>query len=228
MSTPETTATSFVDEQLADAERTFKNTRRATLIICGAVGLYAIGVTAWLHNNVLQPTAAADIATAHAVEIVQQSGAALSDQIVHEVPAVIASAPDYLLEQMPDYRAQLENKFEQMLAAYGQQFEPEVEAFLDQFFNEHREQVQAILAAVNDPKMTKRFGDQLEQELLSYLKTPNARGESVLDLLDHGRVVLEDVEHRLDRLAHAKNLSAEEIKLRRIVAATLKTAHANL
>jgi hypothetical protein len=232
MTTPnsaaEQTAAAFVEQQLATAERSLKITRLATLIVGLLVAGYAIGITTWMHFNVLEPTAAADIATARAVTLVQESGTALSDQIVHEVPALVAQAPDFVLEQMPSYRIQLEDQFEHTLADYGRELQPEMEAFLDQFITEHRDHIEAILGATSDPKLTEHFGDQLEQELLTYLKTPNEQGESVLDMLDQGRVTLEDVQLRLDRLAHAKDLSAEELKLRRIIAATMKATDVNL
>ncbi|MEI6085226.1 MAG: hypothetical protein WCS70_13125 [Verrucomicrobiota bacterium] len=224
----ETCAASFVEQQLEATTKSLKTTRLVTSLLLVAVVGYSVGITTWLHYNVLQPTPAADITTAHAVEFVRQGGAALSDQIVHEVPTALANLPDMVLDQMPHYRMQLEDRFENSLALYGREFEPEVEAFLDQFLTENRDHVQAILGAANDPKLTKHFGDQLEQELLSYLKTPNANGESVMDMLDQGHATLEDVQARLHRLATAKNLTPEELKLRRIVAATLKATDANL
>lgn len=221
-------AVSYVEEQLAAVQRTLKITRIVTISLIVIIAGYAVGITSWMHHNVLEPTAAAEVATARAMDIIQESGTALSEQVVQEVPAALAQLPDMLLDQMPQYRMQLEDKFEQTLADYGREFEPEVEAFLNEFLEQNHDQVHAILSAVNDPKLTKRFGDELEQEILAYLKTPNESGESVLEMLDYGRVALEDVEARLHRLAYGKNLTAEELKLRRIVAATLKTADINL
>jgi hypothetical protein len=232
MTTPNTnteqTATSFVEQQLAAAERSLKITRLATTIIVLLVASYAIGMTAWMHYHVLEPTAAADIATAHIVTIAQESGAAISEQVIREVPALVAQVPDFLLEQIPSYRILLEDKFEQTLAEYGRELQPDVEAFLEQFTNENREHVEAFLGAVSDPKLTQRFGDHVEQELLTYLHTPNDRGESALDLLELGRVSLDDVQARLHRLAWAKDLTPEELKLRRIIGATMKAADVKL
>ena len=228
MSTPGQTALAYIDDSLAKAQRSLRTTRLATSVVVMLVAGYAVGITTWMHFHVFEPAAAADIVMAHAVTVVQESGAALSDQVVHEVPALVAQAPNYLLEQMPGYRTHLEDKFEQALADYGRELQPDVEAFLDQFFAEHHDHIDAIVGAAADPKLTKKFGDQLEQELLSYLKTPNENGESVVDMLDQGRVALEDVQARLHRLATAKDLSPEELKLRRIVAATLKASDAHL
>jgi hypothetical protein len=49
-----------------------------------------------------------------------------------------------------------------------------------------------------------------------------------MEMLDQGRVAMEDIQERLHRLAHAKDLTPEELKLRRVVAATLKSTDANL
>jgi len=226
--TTEQTAAKFVEQQLAAAERSLKVTRCATSIIVVLIVGYAVSITTWMHYRVLEPSAAADIATAHTVTFVQESGTALSDQIVQELPALVRQAPDFLIEQMPNYRIQLEDKFEQTLADCGRELQPDVEGFLDQFVAEHCDQVASILDAANDPKMTKQFGDKFEEELVSYLKTPNDHGESVLDMLDQGRIALEDVQQRLHRLAHDKDLTPSELKLRRLVATTLKATDVKL
>ena len=62
----------------------------------------------------------------------------------------------------------------------------------------------------------------------SYLRTPINKGELVMDLLDQDRGALDDVQLRLHRLATAKDLTSEELKLRRVVAATLKATDAKL
>ena len=226
--TAEECAATFVERQLEAAENSLKRTRLTTTVLLVAVVGYSVGITTWMNYNVLQPRAAADIATARAVDFVKQGGAALSDQIVEQLPVAMANLPDMVLDQLPHYRMQLEDQFEHSLADYSKELETDVEGFLAQFLNENHDHVQAILGAANDPKLTKHFGDQLEQELLSYLKTPNNKGESAMDMLDQGRGTLEDVETRLHRLAHANDLTPEELKLRRIIAATLKASDANL
>jgi hypothetical protein len=225
---PEQTAATYVEQQLVAAERRLKNTRLTTTVVVVLVIGYSVGVTAWMHHNVFEPRSAADIATAHAVEMVQSGGAALSDEIVQEVPAAVASLPDMVLNQMPQYRLQLEDRFEHSLADYGHEFEPEVETFLTQFVSENRESLETMLAAAQDPKLTKHFGDQFENELLSYLKTPNERGESAMNMLEQGQSALQDVQMRLHRLAHANDLTPEELKLRRLIAATMKATDTKL
>lgn len=226
-SAPET-AIAFIEQELVAAQKTLKKTRITTAALVLAVVSYSLGITVWMSRNVLQPTAAAEIATARAVDIVQQSGHALSDQVVQQLPPALASLPDMVLDQLPRYRTQLEDKFEHSLADYGHELEPEAETFLNTFLTENHDQVEAILGATQDPKLTKHFGDQLEKQLMTYLETPNEKGESAMDMLDQGRVAMEDVQNRLHRLAHAKDLTPEELKLRRVVAATLKASDVNL
>lgn len=217
-------AVTYINEQLTATQRRLRTTRWTTSIIVLAVAGYGIGITTWLHYNVLAPAAAADIATARVVDIVQQVGPPLADQVTREVPAAFATLPDMLLDQMPRFRAQLEDQVEKTMAGYAVEFEPEVDAFLTEFTNENHDRLKLVLDATNDPKLTKKFGDELEAELLTYLHAPNSRGESAMELLDQGRLALENVEVRLHRLAYAKDLTGEELKLRRVIAATMKAA----
>jgi hypothetical protein len=221
----EQTAAAFVEQQLTAAQRSLRITRIVSVAVVLVVIGYGVGITTWMHYNVLQPDAAADIATARTVDIVQRGGAAFSDQVVQELPAALASVPDMLIAQMPRYRVQLEDTIEQTLAKYGRELQPDVELFLDQFIKENREHVEAILKAVQDPKMTKHFGDQLEQEFLTYLKTPNDRGESVMHLLDQGKLAMETTEAHLHRLAYSTDLTPEELKQRRVLGSLLKAAN---
>jgi hypothetical protein len=214
----------FVDGQLARARASLRRSR--VFCVCSIVFLlgYMSFITYTLETRLLQPRAAAQLATAYVSNFVAQEGPRLSDQVVEKVPAYIAGLPDALLAKLPDLRAEAEKQIESALNTHSREIAAQFGEHLDEFLADNHDQVIAFLEGAQDAQLFEKLGEEFERDALSYLHEKGENGYSAMDKLEEAAQALRTLEAQLDRLAHARDLTPQEKTIRQIIAITLKSS----
>lgn len=219
----EQVATRYIEEQLQSARSSLRRTR----IICSVLIVVVVGymtfVTTMLRNQFLRPKAAAEMVCGQVAVLVDENGGVITARLKEQIPAFIAALPDRILEQLPSYREDLENRLEVLFADYCRANVGTLEAQFDKFFEENKDAVREFLDSAQDPDAAKELGDQLEAELMVYLNEKGEDGESIQQKLDHALEMLRQVESRLARLVNATDLTPQEEKLRHAIAVIMHT-----
>lgn len=222
--TPEQTAVQYVNDQLQKARTSYRRTRIVGTVLVLVVLGYLSFIIYALRTNYLNPKPAAAMATGQLRSFVSQNGPELTKSLKEQVPPMIAKLPDLLLEQMPKIRETIEQRLEDHLRQYCTQTADELGKHLDEFLDEHKDAIGAFVEAAQDPEGTKVLGDQLEEELTQYVTAKGDDGQSMQDKLDDIHDSLKKMESKLNRLAHATDLTPEEKKLRFAIAVITKSA----
>jgi hypothetical protein len=179
-------------------------------------------ITYTLETRLLQPRAAARLATAYVSTFVAEQGPSLSARVVQEVPTYIAGLPDALLARLPQLRAHAENQIEFMLDAHAREIVKEFGGHLDEFLVNNREHVIEFINSTQDTQIVEQMGARFEHDVLSSLQQKGENGYSAMDKLNEAAQALRTLEAQLDRLAHARDLTPQEKTIRQIIAITLK------
>ncbi len=174
----------------------------------------------------LQPKAAAEIVNLQLVGFVENNGPALAKDFKAEIPRLVARIPDLIVEQLPQIREGLEARLEDHLTAYCSETTKQLGNMFDEFLVGNKEAVKALVEAGQDPEGAKVLGQHLEIELRTYLRSTGPDGESIQQKLDSSLQELKRVDARLHRLAHAKDLTPQEKKLRHAIALITRAAQA--
>jgi hypothetical protein len=219
-------AARFVDDQLRNAQASLRRTRGWCLGSMLLVSAYMSFITWTLQTRLLEPKAAADLATAYVSAFVDEQGNAVAKQLVEQVPGYIAGLPDRFLGELPTVREDLEKQLDFVLSAVARDVSTQMGEHLDEYLVDNREQIKEFLSAAQEPQFVEKFGEQLEQEILSYFKLPGEDGQSALDKLQQIATGLNTVEARLHRLASAPDLTPEEQTLRQLIGFTLRVGKA--
>ena len=210
-------AAQYLTAELAQARVSLQRTRIFTVLALLLIGGELAYITAKFSRS-FQPQNAAEIADGIAMEQIDDRGPELSDQIKQRIPLLIAQTPDYLLQQLPSYRESLEDKVTETLDGYFKSAAQPLGQNLDTFLTAHQNDVQQMLLNANDTATVHRVGEDLKQQMLVSLKTPQAGGESVSQQIAQSLLSLQEVEKTVHRLATAKNLTPEEKKTRHALA----------
>lgn len=216
--------TQFIDGQLAKAQASLRRSR----VFCACSVVFVLGymsfITYTLETRLLQPRAAAKLATAYVSTFVAEEGPKLSDRVVEKLPAYIAGLPDALLARLPELRADAEKQIESVLNVHARQIAAQFGGQLDDFLVNNRDQVIVFLNGAQDAQLVEKLGAKFEREALSYLDKKGDNGYSAMDKLEEAAQALRTLEAQLDRLAHARDLTPQEKTIRQIIAITLKSS----
>ncbi|HVF10010.1 MAG TPA: hypothetical protein VNA16_04360 [Abditibacteriaceae bacterium] len=223
----EAVAENYVADQLRSARAGLQQTRIIAILLMVFVVGYLSYVTIRFQQS-LRPEAAAQIANGIIIQQVEDKGPELAEQTKQRVLALIAGLPDYAKEQLPQYRTALEHQIETDLERHCKATSELLGDHLDQFLEENQDKIKEILTTSQDKEAVQQLGDDLEQQLMEYLKEKPSGGESMQEQIDKSLRALHEVEGTVRRLANAKNLTPQERKTRRAIALIAKSAEAEL
>ncbi len=218
--TGEQTAQQHLQSQLDQARRSFQRTRTVSVILALIVLGYMSFVTSKIRES-LAPESAAELAVGIMTDQVKEKGDIISARLRTEVPRFVRQLPEYALSQLPVFRADLEAEFEQDFTSYCKETSAAFETRLDHFLDTHQKEIKEFIANAQDDKAVKILGDDLQKELIAYLKD-KSDGESIQEKIDESLAMLNKAATQIERLAKANNLTEEEKRTRRAIAVLLK------
>lgn len=220
--TGEQAAVQYINDSLQKARATLRKTTIIATVLVLIVASYLTFITYKLRTEFLNPKPAATMAASQLRSFVVQNGPEITKSLKEQIPPMIAKLPDLVLEQLPNIRLALEQRLEDHLREYLLQTSEELGSHLDGFLDEHKENVDAFVEAAQDPEGTKVLGEQLEEELNQYITAKGDDGRSIHEKMDEVLDALKKMESQLDRLAHAKDLTPQELKLRYAIAVIMQ------
>lgn len=216
-------ATQYVIDQLQAARASLRNTQIVAVVLILAIIGYMSWVTIGLRAE-FEPKEAAKNAKGIIAIQVNQHAQEFADRIKKVVPGFVAQFPDYVLKQLPVYRAELEAKINADIVDYSKKTSQEMATHLDHFFTEHQDKIKELLHTAQDVQTVRLMGPDLEAEILGYLKEKTSDGESIQQKFDHSLAALERVSTQLNHLATAGDLTPNEKRLRQAIAVLMKKA----
>jgi hypothetical protein len=219
-----TLAVRYIAEQLRSTRSRLRRTRIISIVVALVVLGYLSFITYTLKKEYLAPKSAAAMVNLQLSGLISANAPALTAELKLQIPALIASIPDRIIEQLPALRSTLESQLEDLLRAYCLETGQQLAAHLDDFLTENKDAINAFVEAAEHPEGVAVLGERFEDELTAYLKTKGADGKSIQDKMDQVLAELKQIDGRLDRLVNAKDLSPEEKRLRYAIAVTMKSA----
>ncbi len=220
----EQVAVSYIQNQLRETRARLRRTRIFSVVLVLAVLGYLSFITYTLKREYLEPKPAAAMINEQLSGLINANAPALTAELKLQIPALISSIPDRIIEQLPAVRSTLESQVEDLLRAYCLDTGEQLAAHLDDFLNENKDAIDAFVEAAEHPEGVAALGERFEDELTDYLKTKADDGQSIQDKMDHVLAELKQIELRLTRLASATDLTPEEKKLRHAIAVTMSAA----
>ncbi len=219
----EQVAARYIQEQIKHTRTRLRHTRVMTIVFAVAVLGYLGIITHMLKKEYLDPKPAAAMVNLQLSSMINANAPALTAELKLQIPALISSIPDRIIEQLPALRTSLEDQLEELLRRYCLDTGAQLGSHLDDFLKDNEESIEALVEAGQHPAAVATLGDHFEAELTDYLKTKDTDGKSIQTEMGDVLTELNQIEARLNRLANATDLNPEELKLRRAIAVTLKS-----
>jgi hypothetical protein len=205
--------TDFLDEEILRAHDSLRRSRMFGIILTCGVALY-MGFLARELGKYLAPDEAARMTTIFIADQVQGKSDLIAAEIKSGIPGMITKLPDHFLSEMPKYRQNLEDSVISNSETHMRATVAALDVDLGAFLLEHQEDIKKLLESSEDLAITESFTDDLHDEILDFLMTVPADGESFAERLQRSLDVLQIAEERIDLLARNKNLSRTEQKTR--------------
>jgi hypothetical protein len=222
---PGEAAAAYIAQELPKARKAYRRSRIIGLVLIGLVGGY-ISVISLTLVKFFQPQEAAQIASGMLVQHIASDGPALALQIERQVPLLIRQVPDYVIQQLPVYRQEVELTLESELQGHCVALGKELGKQMDEQIAEHQAELKTLLARPTDRAALRAVLPDLDQTITGFLTT-DADGKVVREHINDLAAGLKEVEKHMDRLANGNNLTPEEKKARRSLAVLAKAIKDN-
>lgn len=210
-------ATRYIATQVQQARTNLQRTRVIGLVALLLLGGELIYITTKFTAS-MQPHAAAEIADGLILQQINDRGPDLANQLKEKIPEYIQQTPDYALKELPKYRVALEDRLETQLKQYCTTTTQKLNTQLDTYLTDHKDDIKGMITTGNDPVLTKKVGQDLKHQFLTYIQEKQTGGESIQDQLDVSLAALQGTAKTMHRLATAKDLTAQEKQTRHALA----------
>jgi hypothetical protein len=213
----EQVAVDFVAAELAQARSSLKKAQIVGIILLLFVGGYMTILTTKL-KPFLTPQGAASTANDIIVTQVTERAPLIADDLKKRVPEMVARIPDVVIEKLPEWRMQIEDKVEDTLKSHLADHSVQFGKQLDLFLVNNQQQIGELLNSANDKEKLRVVMTSIELDVLSFLNVKFDEKESIKEKLDTALAKLTHMEKQMDRLANANDLTPQEKKTRRAIA----------
>jgi hypothetical protein len=218
-------AAAYIAQELPKARKALRRSRIVGLVLIGVVGGY-ISIISLTLVKFFQPQEAAQIATGMLIQHIDSDGPVLALQVERQIPLLIRQLPDYVIQQLPAYRQEVEHSLTSELQSHCAGLSKELGKHLDTQLNLHVADLQTLLARPNDRTALRAVLPDLEQTVTGFLTT-DADGKLVQTHINDLAAGLKEIEKHMDRLANGSDLTPQEKKARRSLAVLAKAIRDN-
>ena len=219
-SADEAIAEEFIGSELRSAKTSLRITQVASILGVAIIGIYMVVVTKRF-ESALEPQEAATIVQGMVQQRVTDFEPEFASYLKREVPAYISRVPDYALQKLPSYRAQLEDEVEASIRNYAQKTSADLGTHLDEYLVAHKDQVKDLILIGQDRTASQVLGADMKEMFLAYLDESQLDGESLRDKLGHSLLLLGKTEERMRRIKRGIDLTPSEKKARHAIAILL-------
>jgi len=221
----ETTATDYISQELACSRKAFRRTRLIGAILICAVAAY-IGIISYILTGLLQPVEAAHVASGLLTQRVMAVGPDFAASIEAQIITLLHQTPDYIKQQLPILRKEVEAQLEQEFRGYCVSMSSNLENKVNLFLDDHKAEVKLLLENANDRAAIRRILPSFDQMVADFVQN-DADGRVLKKNIDDLGTALKEIDKRMNRLANATDLSVEERKARRALAVIAKVISDN-
>jgi len=177
-----------------------------------------MGVLTSKLNPYLTPQGAARTANDVIYAQVMERAPLIVDDLKKRAPEMVARIPDVVIEKLPVWRAQIEDKAEETLRSHLSEHSVQFGKHLDVFLTDHQQQIGELLKASDDKVKLQGMLTSIEMDMQSFLEEKFDEKESIKEKLDGALEKLTHMEQQMDRLANANDLTPQEKKTRHAIA----------
>lgn len=217
-SLPPRTAEQYIHEEVKKARLALKRTQIVGTIVMIALAAETAIVSAKF-AYALQPEQAALITSGIASEQIEQHGDEIKASISEKIPAMIQGSPDYVINALPGYRTQIEDKVDDTLTSYMKSTSAALGSHVDDYITANKAQIGAVLDNANDPNAIKALGPGLRTQLAEYLsEKPTDGTKSMNEQVNDALSSLKDVQAQVHHLATSASLTPTEKQTRHALA----------
>lgn len=170
-----TPAEEYVKTELAAARTALRGTMLYGSIMVAILGIYLIVVAARF-SFYFQPAVAAEVVSGMVYDQIESNRDAVVASVTGQAKDLVQQAPDQVMQQFPEYRRQLVDKFDEQLSAFVDDTSAKLDGNLDEYIDKNKEQIQMVLDASKDDN-AKILGETIHDMVMEYLKTPQADGK---------------------------------------------------
>lgn len=209
-------AAAFLARELPNARKTLKRTRIIGIALIVFIAAY-IGIISTIMVGFFEPKAAADVASGMLTQRVATQGEVLLSHLEREVPLLIRETPDYLINEIPDFRKQLQAALTADNEAYCNSLNHQWGAQMDEFIDAHKPEIRKLLENASDRDAIRKVLPDFDK-LITETMQKDVEGQAAKEHIDAWAAALKEVDQRVDRLANGQNLTPEEIKARHALA----------
>jgi len=224
--TGEAAAVAYLAQEVPKARKSLKRTRIVGVILLAVVGAY-IGIICHIMVGFFQPNAAAEVASGMLIQHVRNEGPLLAAQVERQIPPLIRQAPDYLIQQLPVYRKDLEETLMTEYQAYCGSLSKDLGNQMDKLIDDHKADIKVLLESAGDRAAIRKVLPDFDQVVANFTKN-DVDGKALKQHIDEMAATLKEVEKRMDRLANGSNLTLEEQKARHTLALLAKVIDDNV
>jgi hypothetical protein len=206
----------FIQQELASLKASLRTVSVFGTILVLAISIYLLVIAAGFVKN-LEPKEAAKMATAEVMSAINDNGEQFVDAVRERAPLAVEQATQVVIEQMPPFRKDIEQKFEEGLNNYCAQTSEQLNGKIDTFLDENKDEIKTLLDATDVDAAS--LSAALNELVMEYLKAkPADGGPSIKEQVADSLKMLKNAESELTRLAKNKNLNAKDKRARRGVA----------
>jgi hypothetical protein len=210
-------AVDFVATELVQARSGLKKAQIVGIVLVLFVTGYISILTSKL-NPYLEPKEAANTVNDIILTQVTERAPLIAEDLKKRVPEMVARIPDVVIEKLPEWRTQIEDKAEDTLRSHLSDHSVQFGKHLDVFLTDHQLQIGELLKASDDKVKLQGMLTAIEQDMLSFLEEKFDEKESIKQKLDGALEKLTHMEQQMDRLANANDLTPQEKKTRHAIA----------
>ncbi|HSH95474.1 MAG TPA: hypothetical protein VK968_15130 [Roseimicrobium sp.] len=216
----------FVLDEYSAAQKAVRTSRLVAIGLIAFVGAYMGYVASELSKH-LEPKNAAEHATGIIAGQVETHAGGLARRIETEAPAMVARVPNMILEQLPVWRKEVEDKLAEALRNSLRERQVELAKAIDTSLAEHNSAVKALVANAADKNALNEVAKELEKDVSVLLSAPGEGNNSLQKSFDNALLGLSTVEKQLTKLAENKNLTSQEKRTRRSIAIIVRKIKAS-
>jgi len=222
----QSTAESYIDEQLVQARKGLKTIR----IVMTCLSLFVLGYMSILASKIgefTEPETAAETAMGLVQPQITDFKDQMLDQVKTQIPELLQDLPDQAVAKIPEFRKELQEKIITSMRTYATDSSIELGEQLDAHLEAHSDSIGEFLETVDDPVALEEFAKEITKDIDQYLDDRSS-GESIREKVRLAHEALRGIENHVAFLANSKKLTPHQKNQREVIGILVRTVEMEL
>lgn len=214
--TPSSAAEQYLQAQLLKTKKTLRTSKIVATVMVLFIFSYMTFLTTSL-GSYLQPKTAAEIILSETQGFIQEQSGALTARLEKDIPEFITELPEWVLRQLPEYRAVIQMEATNFVANYCKDSSVELGKMIDDFIEENKTDIQEFLKGAQDELLIKQIAKEIEDDLVKFVKEQEIGDAKIGDKITATLGTLKRSKKLAEHYAKGKDLTAEELRVRHAI-----------